>query len=72
MKRISKLVGANVAMCVLMIGNVENAAYLHVIFQTKLRGKTVKNFGRKMQRYLSKLRVVPVKMATNYGRKLKY
>ena len=26
--------------------------------------KTVKNFGRKLQRYLSKLRVVPVKMAT--------
>ena len=65
--------GANVAMCVLMIAlSVENAAYLHVIFQTKLRGKTVKNFGRKLQRYLSKLRVVPVKMATNYGRKLKY
>ena len=72
MKRISKLVGANVAMCVLMIASVENAAYLHVIFHTKLREKMVKNFRRKLQRYLSKLRVIPVKMATNYGRKLKY
>ena len=47
MKRISKLVGVNVAMCVLMIASVENAAYIHVIFQTKLSRKTVKNFRRK-------------------------
>ena len=35
-------------MCANVIASVENAAYLHVIIQTKLRGKTVKFFLKKV------------------------
>ena len=38
----------------------------------KVEREDGEEFRRKLQRYLSKLRVIPVKMATNYGSKLKY